>query len=106
MGSFVPVVFQSFHCPYLKWYNFKKLQISISYNKKSNILSFNGIHQGMSEMWIPLELQHSGSHQSEFNNQIWTPFRKNRIGGVMISVLALSAVGRGFEPRSGQTKVY
>ena len=28
----------------------------------------------------------------------------NRIGGVMISVLASSAVDRGFEPRSGQTK--
>ena len=32
---------------------------------------------------------------------------KNRIGGVMVSVLALSVwVDRGFEPRSGQTKDY
>ena len=30
----------------------------------------------------------------------------NRIGGVMVSVLALSVVDRGFEPRSGQTKDY
>ena len=30
----------------------------------------------------------------------------NRIGGVMVSVLALSVVGRGFKPRSGQTKDY
>jgi hypothetical protein len=30
----------------------------------------------------------------------------NRIGGVMISVLASSAVDRGFEPRSGQIKDY
>jgi hypothetical protein len=30
----------------------------------------------------------------------------NRIGGVMVSVLASSAVDRGFEPRSGQTKDY
>jgi hypothetical protein len=30
----------------------------------------------------------------------------NRIGGVMVSVLASSAVDCGFEPRSGQTKVY
>ena len=30
----------------------------------------------------------------------------DRIGGVMISVLASSAVDRGFEPRSGQTKDY
>ena len=31
-------------------------------------------------------------------------FFQNRIGGVMVSVLASSAVDRGFEPRSGQTK--
>ena len=30
----------------------------------------------------------------------------NRIGGVMVSVLASSAVYRGFESRSGQTKVF
>jgi hypothetical protein len=30
----------------------------------------------------------------------------NRIGGVMVSVLFLSVVDRGFEPRSGQTKDY
>ena len=33
-------------------------------------------------------------------------FEFNRIGGVMVSVLASSAVDRGFEPRSGQTKHY
>jgi hypothetical protein len=31
-------------------------------------------------------------------------FFQNPIGGVMVSVLASSAVDRGFEPRSGQTK--
>jgi hypothetical protein len=30
----------------------------------------------------------------------------NRIGGVMVSLLASSAVDRGFDPRSGQTKDY
>ena len=30
----------------------------------------------------------------------------NRIGGVMVSMLASSAVDRGFEHRSGQTKDY
>ena len=30
----------------------------------------------------------------------------NRIGDVMVSVLASSAVDRGFEPRSGQLKDY
>ena len=29
---------------------------------------------------------------------------KNRIGGVMVSVLDLFSVDRGFEPRSGQNK--
>jgi hypothetical protein len=32
--------------------------------------------------------------------------QKHRIDGVMVSVLALSAVDRVFEPRSGQTKDY
>jgi hypothetical protein len=31
---------------------------------------------------------------------------RNRIGDVVVSVLAMSAVDRGFEPRSGQTKEY
>ena len=30
--------------------------------------------------------------------------KANSIGGVMVNVLAPSAVDRGFEPRSGQTK--
>jgi hypothetical protein len=30
----------------------------------------------------------------------------NRISGVMVSMLALSVVGRGFKPQSGQTKDY
>jgi len=33
-------------------------------------------------------------------------FVANRIGGVMVAVLASSAVDRGYEPRSGQTKDY
>ena len=33
-------------------------------------------------------------------------FSFNRIGGVLVSVLASSAVGPGFESRSGQTKNY
>ena len=28
----------------------------------------------------------------------------NRLGGVMVSMLALSVEGRGFDPRPGQTK--
>ena len=30
----------------------------------------------------------------------------NRIGGVMVSLLASSVVDRGYEPRSGRTKDY
>jgi hypothetical protein len=33
-------------------------------------------------------------------------YNTNRIGGVMVSVLASSAVDRWFEPRSGHTKFY
>ena len=32
--------------------------------------------------------------------------QKHRIGSVMVSVVASSAIDRGFEPRSGQTKDY
>ena len=32
--------------------------------------------------------------------------RSNLIGGVMVSMLALSAIDRGFEQQSGQTKDY
>jgi hypothetical protein len=32
--------------------------------------------------------------------------QENRIGGVMVSMLTSSAVDRGFEPQSGQTKDY
>ena len=34
------------------------------------------------------------------------PWRNNRIGDVMVSVLSSSAVDRGFEPLSGKTKDY
>jgi hypothetical protein len=40
------------------------------------------------------------------NNQIESNVVCNRIGGVVIKVLASSAVDRGLEPRSGQTKDY
>ena len=33
-------------------------------------------------------------------------YNTNRIGGVMVRVLASSAVDRGFEPRSGHIKDY
>ena len=45
------------------------------------------------------------------DNMIYAAFalmilKSNRIGGVMVSVLASRAVDRGFESRSGQTKDY
>jgi hypothetical protein len=39
-------------------------------------------------------------------NSIWLPFCMNRIGGVMVIVIASSAVDRGFESRLGQPKDY
>ena len=33
-------------------------------------------------------------------------YNANRIGGVIVRVLALSAIDRGFDPRSGHTKDY
>jgi hypothetical protein len=47
-----------------------------------------------------------------FYSSLWTYVWRytisiaNRIDAVMVSVLASSAVDRGFEPRSGQTKDY
>ena len=43
-------------------------------------------------------------HQLKISGSKITP--RNRIAGVMASVFASSAVDRGFEPRSGQTKYY
>ena len=39
-------------------------------------------------------------------NKIFYYVNINRIGGVMVSVLASNAEDRGFEPRSGYTKDY
>jgi hypothetical protein len=44
-------------------------------------------------------IEHSSSQDISINGL-------NRIGGVMVSELASSAVDLGFEPRSGQTKDY
>ena len=51
------------------------------------------------ENGVPEYLQATRRHQA-------TVKTLNRIGGVMISVLASSAVDRGLETRSGQTKDY
>ena len=45
-------------------------------------------------------------HNATSSEQFQKLAPTDRIGGVMVSVLALSAVERGFEPRSGQTKYY
>ena len=41
-----------------------------------------------------------------FHPYLWASDFKNRIDGVLVSVLASSVVDRGFEPQSGQTKDY
>ena len=46
---------------------------------------------------------------ASLNQLILFPFttnNSNRIGGIMVSVLASNAVDRGFESRSGHTKDY
>ena len=51
--------------------------------------------------WVPLV------HSLLFSVKIGkSQTQTNRIGDVMVSMLALSAVDRGFKPRSGQTKDY
>ena len=49
-----------------------------------------------------------GEHITRYVNQLacFVILFLNRVGGVMVSVLASSAIDRGFEPRSGQTKHY
>ena len=42
----------------------------------------------------------------EFVIEIFSLGKANSIGGVMVIVLAPSAVDRGFDPRSGQVKDY
>jgi hypothetical protein len=46
------------------------------------------------------------SDESYFAWMSYYSIHHNRIGGVIISMLASIAVYRGFEPRSGQTKDY
>jgi hypothetical protein len=46
------------------------------------------------------------SYILEAQNLLLALLYQYRIGGVMVSVLASSAVDRGFAPRSGQTKDY
>ena len=48
----------------------------------------------------------SGKWSSEIWRSHWDPINRNRIGGVMVGMLASSAVDRGFEPQSCQSKDY
>ena len=48
----------------------------------------------------------SSSQVQLFKMMLHSPPKGNRISGVMVSVLTLSAVDRGFEPQSGQTNDY
>jgi len=48
----------------------------------------------------PTQTDSNGKYKLNLNYHIWYI---NRNGGVMVSVLAASAVDRGFQPQSGQT---
>ena len=51
------------------------------------------------------QLQHTNHVQPKCTLCL-KPTTENRNGGVIVSVFASSAVDRGFEPHSGQTKDY
>jgi hypothetical protein len=51
--------------------------------------------------WCLISVTHTCAHP-----EMPVPKIRNRICGIMVSVLSLSAVDRGFEPRSGKTKDY
>jgi hypothetical protein len=59
---------------------------------------------GVNQMWMLICLSIYWRYSN--GNQLCTSSCRNRIGGIMVSVLASIAVYRGFEPRSGQTKDY
>ena len=54
-------------------------------------------------MSVKLLIKHKNAIMLELNTPS-TSIRLNRIGGVIVSMLASSAVNRGFESRSDQTK--
>jgi hypothetical protein len=56
-------------------------------------------------MSVNLLIKHKNAIMLELNIPS-ASIRLNSIGGVMVSMLASSAVDRGYEPRSGQTKDY
>jgi hypothetical protein len=59
-------------------------------------------------MFVFISFQHDHWFRFSLINTLWDglSYKKsvNPIGVVMVNVLALSGVDRGFEPRSGQTK--
>jgi hypothetical protein len=55
---------------------------------------------------IPMLWMISIQRGIQLNLRMFKVKKKKRIGGVMVSVLASSAVDCGFESRSGQTKDY
>jgi hypothetical protein len=57
-------------------------------------------------MYNPIKLQKIAFNIYNYNFTLLIQYNRNRIGGVIVSVLFSSAVDRGFEPRWGQTKAY
>ena len=65
-----------------------------------NVCHFEVIHFWV---WVPVVKLYDRTHHSIFSSE---HKHKNRIGGVMFSVLALSVVDCGCEPQLGQIKDY
>jgi hypothetical protein len=82
----------------LHLFHFQSVQLVISKQETDNkiISSFLKIMELLDYVMVVFPLKWMWSWESKQND--------NRIGGVMINMLSSSAVDRGLEPRSGQTK--
>jgi hypothetical protein len=79
----------------------KAVNSLLHFLKNKSILTVKTGEKGADPRW--------SRHPSNTYTGIFISFlfiQQNRIGGVMVSMLASSVVDRGFEPRSGQTKDY
>ena len=82
----------------LHLFHFQSVQLVISKQETDNkiISSFLKIMELLDYVMVVFPLKWMWRWESKQND--------NRIGGVMINMLSSSAVDRGLEPRSGQTK--
>jgi hypothetical protein len=92
---------RTFH---MNWSSFKK---SLVWKGHFSLSQRWPLNTGLTT-WIFWNNKYRFSHEQciHYPLVLWYSKGLNRIGGVMVSVLASSEVDRGFEPRSVQTKDY